>query len=242
MNSTKITFTVAAAIIGIGVLSYFLYQYNYNETKDVTYLIMPDYMLAYAQLFDPKQYVLNETLLNETFAELVKNPPPPDPYQIKFNQVEEARKALPFMRAPSPVQFEVDEDITLHKVPLTMPGQIAINVIAGSGDRDILKSHSDFTPLNWSGSVLYDGGTIQKSIGGHGWDRFLMDCPPGTPWGVSVQKDSEYGYLELSYAGKEVYANSTMIEWPASDVEPYGDSEEVYEPYGMITISDICPG
>jgi hypothetical protein len=39
----------AAIVVGLGVAYYFLYQYNYNEAKDAMSMIMPDYMLVYAQ-------------------------------------------------------------------------------------------------------------------------------------------------------------------------------------------------
>jgi len=43
-------FLIAAVIItGLGTAYYFLYQYNYNEAKDTMSMVMPEFMLAYAQ-------------------------------------------------------------------------------------------------------------------------------------------------------------------------------------------------
>lgn len=59
-----------------------------------------------------------------------------------------------------------------------------------------------------------------------------MDCNPGTTFCVSVQKDSEYVYLELSLAGNEL---------EPVDMDTWSETEVTYAPYGIISISDVCP-
>jgi hypothetical protein len=131
---------------------------------------------------------------------------PPDPELVKLqkaiNASDVARSALPpISSAPTPIQFSVVNDTgkgyALDKISYTIPGQIYVDVIVGSGERKVVNNFSDFIPLGWSGSILYDGGTKQKSVGGDGWNRLIMDCPPGTPFGISFQKESEYGYMEV---------------------------------------------
>jgi hypothetical protein len=273
-------------IVSIGIASYFLYMYNYNEAKDAMSTVMrSNNMLAYAfPIFEAEeeakidkyfnelvdQYVVPElrpllenitknqrTFLGmilgtgnlieteEQLNDILSNAPPhrdPDPEQQalnkKINDTETARLGLPLGPAPSPVQFEVDEEITLHKVPYTAPGQISINIVSGSGNLSIMNNHSDFTPLGWSGTISFDDGTKQKSVSGHGWDRFIMDCNPGTIFGVSVQKESKYGYLDVSINGNE-------LEPVDIDIDNIGDiwseAEETYAPYGIVSITSTCP-
>lgn len=39
----------AVSVVGLGAAYYFLFNYNYNEAKDAMSIVMPDYMLVYAQ-------------------------------------------------------------------------------------------------------------------------------------------------------------------------------------------------
>ncbi|MGH9988519.1 MAG: hypothetical protein ACRD8W_31680, partial [Nitrososphaeraceae archaeon] len=99
--------------------------------------------------------------LNDVIGDVEDIPPDPEHEALmkKVNDTETARFALPLIPAPSPVEFEVDVEITLHKVPYTAPGQISINIVSGSGERSIMNNHSDFTPLGWSGTIGFDDGT-----------------------------------------------------------------------------------
>lgn len=170
---------------------------------------------------------------------------PPDPLTIMINKTETARTALPPISAPSPVQFNVVEQTgggyTLDEIPFTRPGQIHIDIIVGSGERKLVDNFSDFTPLGWSGSILYDKGKKQKSIGGSGWDRLIMDCTPGTPFGISFQKDSKYGYLEVDIQRSEIDINGDRTNILDFSKPFYAEGAKTFEPYGIVSISDICP-
>ena len=135
---------------------------------------------------------------------------------MTVDQINETRKLSPLIEAPSPVQF--DTDLSSKKVPITAPGQIASETTMGEWA----------APSGWSGAMNYDGGSKIKSIGGYGRDYFLMDCPAGLPYGITVQKGSEFGYMEVYITGSE------------RDTE-FGEHEKTYEPYGIISISGICP-
>jgi hypothetical protein len=49
MNRSVLT-AAAVIVVGLGIAYYFLYWYNYNEAKDTMSLVMPKYMLTYAEL------------------------------------------------------------------------------------------------------------------------------------------------------------------------------------------------
>jgi hypothetical protein len=70
----------AVIVVGLGIAYYFLYQYNYNEAKDTVFLVLPDYILAYAQqksgltdedlkLLDEIQKKVNENANKTTLTE-----------------------------------------------------------------------------------------------------------------------------------------------------------------------------
>ncbi|MGC1135814.1 MAG: hypothetical protein WA941_23520 [Nitrososphaeraceae archaeon] len=183
----------------------------------------------------------------ERLNDILGNAPPhrdPDPEQQalnkEMNDTETARLALGLIPAPSPVQFQVIEETgkgdMMDKIPYTAPGQVSIGIVSGSGNRSVLNNHSDFTPLGWSGTISFDDGTKQKSVSGYGWDRFIMDCNPGTIFGVSVQKDSEYGYLEVFIAGNEI----EPVDIDNID-DIWSEAEETYAPYGIVSITSTCP-
>jgi hypothetical protein len=90
-------------------------------------------------------------------------------------------------------------------------------------------------------NIRFDGGTDLKSIGGNGWDRFIMDCPPGTPFGITAQKDTESGILEVFTYANEVDENGRRLPPLSLDIELYGQTVETGEAYGIISISDVCP-
>lgn len=232
--------------------------------ENVEKYMPPEFRKLVENLTDHQQGTLNAILIigkeklleqppeywSETI-ENMKNLPPPDPeiviLQKVLNDTETGRAALaPISSAPSPIQFSVVNDTgkgdMLDMIPFTKPGQIYIDIRSGSGDLDITNNHSDWIPLSWSGSILFDGGTDQKSIGGRGWDRFIMDCTPGTPFGVTAQKDTESGILEVSTYANEVDENGNKIPLALTEETlPYGQTEETGEAYGLISISDICP-
>ena len=241
----------AMSLVGPNMLAYALPTFEAEEDKKVNDLvekyIPPEHRYLTENLTDSQKRVLGgllavsqETPAEEQLKNIIQDAKdiPPDPeheaLMEKVNDTETARLALGLIPAPSPVQFEVDEEITLHKVPYTAPGQISINIVSGSGERSIMNNHSDFTPLGWSGTISFDDGTKQKSVIGDGWDRFIMDCNPGTIFGVSVQKDSEYGYLEVSITGNEIEPLDI-----ADDI--WGEAEETYAPYGIVSITSTCP-
>ena len=66
-----------------------------------------------------------------------------------------------------------------------------------------------------------------------------MDCPPGTPFGITAQKRTESGILEVFTGSNEAYSNGTKR--PFTDLHTFGQTEETGAPYGLISIFDICP-
>lgn len=133
------------------VFYYWVYHWNYSEAKGALSLVMPSNMLVYAQEHD---------LTDEELA-------------IRVGQIEEARKSLPLITAHLPIQFNVVDDMgrgnMFDKIPFTKPSQIYIDVFYGKGFPSMANNFSEYVPLPWNGSIVFDGGT-QKSITGRGWD------------------------------------------------------------------------
>ncbi|MGC1133262.1 MAG: hypothetical protein WA941_10595 [Nitrososphaeraceae archaeon] len=97
----------------------------------------------------------NKTIDLKAFEEIVKkvkenaNKTTTEEYRTA-DQINDTRKVLPSMRPPSPLQF--DTNIPSTKVPITVPGQIAVDIIAYEHVK------GDLVPLEWSGAMNYDGG------------------------------------------------------------------------------------
>ena len=51
-----------------------------------------------------------------------------------------------------------------------------------------------------------------------------MDCPPGTPFGITAQKRTESGILEVFTGSNEAYSNGTKR--PFTDLHTFGQTEE----------------
>lgn len=92
----------------------------------------------------------------------------------------------------------------LDVILFVKPGQIYLDIRSGSGELNIQDNHSDWISYIWSGNILFDGGTDQKSICGVVWDRLIMDCNPGTLFEVTSQKESEENVLRVDIYADEI--------------------------------------
>ena len=81
----------AIIIVMVTTVSYSLYCYNYNEAKDAMSLVMPDYMLAYAQPIEdnwnniPSHAVNGEISIYASFIGDIPNPGGLSPLDVTFD-------------------------------------------------------------------------------------------------------------------------------------------------------------
>ena len=86
----KLIFAVIIIVV-VATVSYSLYWYNYNEAKDAMSLVMPDYMLAYAQPIEdnwnniPSHAVNGEISIYASFIGDIPNPGGLSPLDVTFD-------------------------------------------------------------------------------------------------------------------------------------------------------------
>jgi hypothetical protein len=86
----KLIFAVIIIVV-VATVSYSLYWYNYNEAKDAMSLVMPDYMLAYAQPIEdnwnniPSHAVNGEISIHAFFMGDIPNPGGLNPLDVTFD-------------------------------------------------------------------------------------------------------------------------------------------------------------
>ena len=180
----------------------------------------------------------------ERFAS--KETPPPDPeheaLMKRLNDTATAKAALPFVYAESPVRYNTDE-VNDTEIPYTAPGQILIYVSAEYEQQKLNMHREPYEPafLNetetlsnpWSGNIRFDSGSKSVSYAGMSKDEFIMDCAPGTPYGVIFQNDEDYRSLTVMILGSDYTTSSGSLESL--------EFEQTHAPYGIISISGTCP-
>lgn len=170
-----------------------------------------------------------------------KEDPPPDPQHEanmkRLNNTATAKAVLPFVGAQSPIRYNTDE-VNDTEIPYTAPGQILIYI---SAETEYPKYDENFNPVenetetlpnSWSGNIRLDAGSKSVSYAGMGNDEFIMDCPPGTPYGLIFQNDEDSGSLTVMILGSD-YASYGLPESL--------EFEETFAPYGIISITGTCP-
>ncbi|MGH9986555.1 MAG: hypothetical protein ACRD8W_21645 [Nitrososphaeraceae archaeon] len=86
----KLIFAVIIIVV-VATVSYSLYLYNYKEAKDAMSLVMPDYMLAYAQPIEdnwnniPSHAVNGEISIHAFFIGDIPNPGGLNPLDVTFD-------------------------------------------------------------------------------------------------------------------------------------------------------------
>jgi hypothetical protein len=117
------------------------------------------------------------------------------------------------------------DEVNWTEVPYAAPGQITILITAEEETVD----GTDRLPNEWSGNIRFDSGSKAVSYSGLGEDYFIMDCPPGTPYGVMFQNNEDSGYLAVFIQGSDY----TSVTPETLELE--------LAPFGVISISRTCP-